>query len=407
MPCLLKQRTPTSPGIITFTHNEVLYGVAAKSKKVIDFLERTSVSRQWVYGVHIQSDCSHMETWPQQDWRSFLMWPNPSTSVRSAIPPAGITPITCTNFLPKPSERDAGKSWDICVVSRPSEIKRITETLLLIQHLFTLKEDLKVILVVPDPRDQALGDKAYRKQDIDRNYFELPRKIFTCKQLKRISFISSSQRAFGTFPVSDDLIADILARSRFLLLTSYREGGPRVIAEAFTHGTPCIVSKRLVSGMDQYLTNENTVFIDDDIATAAQQIVEGLNQQSRFKIDKVAMQELFCDAGNLPVFREFLSEKIRATGSEINGEWFLDELDFRLACHGRKHNMQFMNDDRLFFDWIAKIENCPDREPDEDYLFGYLPLVDKKRINAVEVKAYFRSRIWHPALRGLKSLLRP
>lgn len=406
MPCLLKQRTPTSPGIITFTHNEVLYGVAAKSKKVRNFLTLTSEAKQWIYGVHVQADCSHLKTWPEQPWRSFFMWPNPGSAVGATIPSSDITPITCVNFLPKPIDQNLKKSWDICVISRPSEIKRITETLLLIQNLFALKEDLNVILVVPDPREQSLGDKAYRAQGIDRNYFELPRRIFTCKQLKQISFISSSQRAFGTFPISDDLIAEIVARSRFLLLTSYKEGVPRVIAEALTQGTPCIVSKRLVSGLNQYLTDENTIFLEDDIPTGAQQILKGLNEISDFNIDRPAMQKLFCDTENLPTLRAFLSKKIIESGSSVAGEWYLDELDFRLACHGRKHNMQFMNDDRLFFDWITKIEACPNDEPDEDYLFGNSPLVDKKRINAMETKAYFKSHLWHPALRRLKSIIR-
>lgn len=407
MPCLLKQQRPGSPGIITFTHNEALNGVAAKSGKVQDFLRQTSADRQWIYGVHIQGDCTHLPAWPRQEWQSFFMWSNPSEPFLSAIPPKDITPITCVNFLPQPSGSDPAKSWDICVISRPSGIKRITETLLIIQQLFALKEDMSVVFVVPDPRDQALGDKAYRIQGIDRNYFELPRKIFSCKQLKRISFISSSQRAFGTFPVSDDLIADIIARSRFLLLTSYKEGVPRVIAEAFTHGTPCIVSRRLVSGLDKHLTDDNAVFLEDDIATAAQQVMSALGDYSRFRVDRVAMQKLFCDTWHVPALREFLSEKIRATGAAVDGAWYLDELDFRLACHGRKHNMQFMNDDRLFFDWMAKIDRCTDGEPDEDYLFDSAPLVDRKRINATEAREYLKSRIWHPALGRLRSLMRP
>lgn len=406
MPCLLKQPAPGSPGIITFTHNEALNGVPAKSRKVSDYLRRTSTAKKWIYGVHIQGDCTHLEAWPQQEWQSFLMWSNPDASFLESVPRANVTSITCVNFLPQPSPIEIKKSWDICIVSRPSEIKRITETLLIIRQMFVHKEDLRVIFVVPDPRDQSLGEKAYRKQGIDRNYFELPRAIFSCKQLRQISFISSSQRAFGTFPISDDLIAEIIGRSKFLLLSSHKEGVPRVIAEAFTLGTPCIVSNRLVSGLDKHISTENTVFIDDDIDVAAQQIVDALAQYTRFKIDTTAMQRLFCDTYHVPQLREFLSEKILATGAQVDGAWYLDELDFRLACHGRKHNMQFMNDDRLFFDWIAKIEQCTDAEPDEDYLFGSAPLVDRKRINVTEIREYLKKRVWHPSLRRLRSFVR-
>ena len=38
MPILLKNKTSDSPGIILFNHNEVLFGVPAKFKKVNNFL---------------------------------------------------------------------------------------------------------------------------------------------------------------------------------------------------------------------------------------------------------------------------------------------------------------------------------------------------------------------------------
>jgi hypothetical protein len=406
MPSLLKQRTLRSPGIITFTHNEVLNGVPAKSVKVQNLLTKAAAEQSWIFGVHIQGNCSHITSWPTQDWQSFLMWSDPSASFLLNVPKTNVTPITCVNFLPETSLMEQAKVWDLCVVSRPSKIKKITETLLIVQQLFALKDDLKVVFIVPDPRDQALGDKTYRRQAIDRNYFELPRKIFSCKQLKNISFISSSQRSFGTFPISDELVSDIIGRSRFLMLNSHLEGVPRVIAEAFTQGTPCVVSKRLVSGLNDYLNHENAVFLEDEIELAARQIKESLDEYHRFKIDRVAMQKIFCETWNAPRLRAFLSEKILATGADIDGDWYLDGLNNRLACHGVKHNMQFMNDDRLFFNWMAKIEACIDKEPDEDYLFGNSPLRDRKQFNRVEIVEYFRSQLLYPSIIRLRSALR-
>ena len=273
MPCLLKLQTPNSPGIITFTHNEVLRGVPAKSKLVKEYLNKSAEESHWIFGVHIQGDCSDLKTWPLERWQSFVMWSDTSAPILAEIPSAQLTSITCVNFLPKQELLNQYRTWDICVVSRPSEIKKITETLLIIKELLKFKQDLKVCLIVPDPRNCKFGEKAYKKQDIDRNFFELPKHIFTCAELKNISFISSSQVAFGTFPLSDDLVADIIGRSKFLLLTSRREGVPRVIAEAFTLGTPCIVSISLISGLQQYMNSQNTLFIEEDVSKAAHQIL--------------------------------------------------------------------------------------------------------------------------------------
>ena len=163
------------------------------------------------------------------------MWSNPSATFLSNINKEIITPLTCVNFLPfKEIKSNQNKIWDICIISRPSEIKRIKETILIIKKLFSLKKDLKVTFIVPDPRKLSLGEKAYSVQQIDRNYFELPRLIFSTEQLKKISFISSSQDAFGNFPISDDLMHEIITKSRFVFLNSHKEGVPRVLIESFS-----------------------------------------------------------------------------------------------------------------------------------------------------------------------------
>ena len=60
MPCLLKKPSLTTPGIITFTHNEVLRGLPKKSKKVKQFLINSKKNNKWIFGVHIQGDCSNL-----------------------------------------------------------------------------------------------------------------------------------------------------------------------------------------------------------------------------------------------------------------------------------------------------------------------------------------------------------
>lgn len=370
--------------MITFTHNEALRGVPQKSRAVREYLTDSSRAGRWIFGVHVQGDCSSLSEWPREPWQSFIMWPEANARFLSNVPAREILPLTCINFMPAElsATADNKKKWDICVISRASTIKRITETLHMVRCMLDAKPDLKVVFVVPDARKQELGDRAYKVQHVDRNYFDLPRQIFSCEELRNISFLSSSQRSFGTFPLSDDLVADLLAKSRFMLLTSHSEGVPRVVAEALMVGTPCIVSENLRSGINEHLNPSNCLLITDDIGSAADQMLDALAHYDRYAIDDAHVRSLFSEAFFKPRLQQYLSDLILATGNPVEGNWYLNDLHLRLACHGQKHNCQFMNRENLFFDWIKRADALGDGPPDEDFLFGReefndsLPLFD-------------------------------
>ena len=103
--------------------------------------------------MHIQGDCSNLNFWPESSWESFYMWSNPSANFLSNLNKEIITSLTCVNFLPYEFKLNPNKIWDICIISRPSEIKRIKETLLIIKQIFSLKEDLKSFLSYPIPEN--------------------------------------------------------------------------------------------------------------------------------------------------------------------------------------------------------------------------------------------------------------
>ena len=405
MPCLLKKPSLTSPGIITFTHNEVLRGLPKKSRKVKQFLVNSKKNKKWIFGVHIQGDCSNLNFWPESSWESFYMWSNPSANFLSNLNKEIITSLTCVNFLPyKEFKLNPNKIWDICIISRPSEIKRIKETLLIIKQIFSLKEDLKVIFIVPDPRKLSLGDKAYSLQQIDRNFFELPKLLFSSEQLKKISFISSSQDSFGNFPISDDLIHEIITKSRFLFLNSHKEGIPRVLIESLSKGVPCILSKNLQCGLNYLFNNENTLFIEDSIETAANQINFSLENYQKFKVDYKKIQREFFDKYNKPKLKKFLLSFIENKDSSENDFWYLDDLIFRLACHGRKYKMQFFKNEKLFFEWISFVSNN-NKEMNEDLIFQNIKLIDNSIIDFFEIKEFLKGKILFPLISGLKSKL--
>lgn len=369
MPCILKQRTETSPGIISFTSNEAVWGIATR-EGVRRHIDATSGST-WLYGVHIQGS---FPVWPFEPWQSFVMWPEPDAPVLRTVPADRVIPLNCVNFLPdvEASGERHEKLWDICVVSRPSRIKRIAETLRLLRALLDVRPGVKVVVIVPDPRDIRLGEKSYDSQDIDRNFFDLPLRLFSARELKQITFICSSVNAFGRFPLSTDLLLETLRRSRFCLLPSHLEGTPRSLAEALVVGTPCIVSASLSSGIRHFLDDRNCVFIDDDPLEASRQVVDALDHYERYGVDTDRLRPIFCEGPNRERLRSRLATLIEAGGRPVDGEWYLDELHLRLACHGQKYNYQLMDDEAQFFEWVRLVEEV---DPyDEDALIGPLGL---------------------------------
>jgi hypothetical protein len=236
--------------------------------------------------------------------------------------------------------------------------------------------DFRATIIVPDMRQFELGEACYELQSIDRRLYEMPRALFSSKELKRLSFIATSQQSFGWFPLSDGLLIDMLHRSKFVLLTSHKEGTPRVLAEALLADVPCIVSSGLESGISNYLDERNSLKIDDDVEIAVAQIRCGLERYAQFSIDRRTMREAFSSELHTPKLRAMLSDQITALGKPVEGRWFLDDLHLRLAGHGRKYSFQFMKQEQLFFDWLARNDPLRDGadanfDPyDEDYVIG-------------------------------------
>jgi len=381
----LKERTAHSPGIITFTHNEAVRGLPAKSQRVQSFLAESTRETTWLFGVHIQGDCSHFNHWPLEPWQSFIMWPETAAPFLANVPRTQLLDLNCIHFMPPVPPAPAGmqRNVDICVISRPSSLKRIHETLLLVRGLMDARPGFTATIIAADPRHIELGVRCYQRQGIDRRFFELPRRLFTSTELKRLSFLCSSSDAFGQFPLTVPLMNDILHRSRFLLLTSHQEGTPRVIVEALQAGTPCILSAKLSCGIRSFLDSHSTLFIPDDIPQAVSEIHKALAGYDRFIVDTAKAHDLFGATRHVPILRSWLEDKIRTAGKSSEGRWFLDDLHLRLACHGEKHNSQFMNRDEFFFDWLDKIDSVsgsarPDFDPyDEDLILGTEPIVDE------------------------------
>ena len=104
-----------------------------------------------------------------------------------------------------------------------------------------------------------------------------------------------------------------------------------------------------------------------------------------YHIDSAEMQKVFCETSNVPALRAFLSERLVTLGFIVDGNWYMDDLVFRLPCHGQKNNYQFMNDERLFFDWIKKIEFNMEIVLTEEDFFGGDIFVDRKVFEFIDI----------------------
>jgi hypothetical protein len=371
MPCILKARTENSPGIITFTHNEVLFGVIARSPKVRKFLSEASASKTWIFGVHIQGDCSWLKEWPIAEWQSFVMWPDRNAKFLSNIPSQKFLDMCCINFLPDPSASTSPKAWDICIISRPTALKKIKTSMEIIKNLLLMRPSTKVIFVVPDPRKLSEGLKTYRKSALEKEFYESPLRDFSAEQLKNISFLCTSQEDFGNFPIGNELMAQVIGGSKMLLLTSHQEGTPRVLAEALINSSVCVVSENLKMGLDSFLNTENSFAIPDDSALAAELIRKNLDSFDRFRVDFEKAQQDFCERFNLFKLKDWLSNLIKHQGRPLEGAWYLDDLNFRLAGHLRKYRGQILFNEKAFFEWMARVQ---DFNPyDEDQIYKNLP----------------------------------
>jgi hypothetical protein len=370
VPCILKQRTRESPGILSFTVNEALWGVCSKSRRVKKFLADARSDGTWLAGVHVQGDLSWMDRWPLEDWHSFVMWPDPSTPFVATLPDGTFLPLNCVNLLPDsidpPTEP---RLWDICVVTRPASIKRPLETLQVLRGLLDIDPTVTANVIAPDHRRVGRRD-TLEKQGLVPEFYAA-RDLFTANELPNLSFLVSPVDAFGRFPLGNTLLETIVGRSRFVFLYSHSEGTPRALAEALLLGTPCIVSKTLRTGIRDKLTPSNTLFVDDDPLVAAREIHHALQNYDHFSVDVDAERRAFGARANTPELERRLSDTIRRAGKAVEGEWYLRDLHLRLACHGQKYDSQLMGkDDGLFFGWLEMVETL---DPyDEDAVLGRL-----------------------------------
>ena len=365
MPCLIKSSTKDSPGFISFTFNEITSPLF-KKKKVKNFLNNND---KWKFGVHLQGSYERLNRFPYEKWQSFILCYDKKSKYLENIDDSKKIDISCPNFVNSFNFDKNRKFWDLCVISRNSEIKRIFYTIRLIKELISKKKDIKILIIVPDERKEKLLnlDKYFRKKD----YFDEIKIKFNYEELKKIDFISSNINSFGNSPLSESTIFKFLSESKFSMINSKKEGINRSIIQGFCYGTKAIINEDLESELvGLYLNEQNTVFIDNDIKASARKIIKNVDQyEYSEKITKEFNSRFSSDISKIKL-KNYFVELLKSKSLKVDGYWYLDNLGYRLCGHGNLNSFQFLFNEKIFFDWFARADSAGSKFTEEDDFYS-------------------------------------
>ena len=380
MPVLLKNKTNNSPGIVVFTHNEILRGAPRKSLKVNNLLTKAYENNEWIFGVHIQGDCSNVFNWPYKDWQNFFLWPEKNDHFLSKIPNNIISELTCVNFLSENIKLSNKKEKDIDIISvgRFSSVKKIDLTLKIFKGLLDKNPNYNFVLLAL--RNEKLGKgKALGLEITEAEYLNqvdrLIKDIKKSDKYKNLKIVDPVIKKNNLFPIPEENIYEHLARSKYHMLNSHREGVPRVLIESLYLNTKVIISNQLKFGLKKFLNNTNSLIYDekkgtekiiDDIHNALKESID----YSKTFIDKEKFEEnkskklLVNFLKNLKLKKSFFLEDLN------HPSWKLNNLKFRLCSHFNEINHQILNNETTFLNWFKLINQNKNFEDEKShYIF--------------------------------------
>ena len=381
MPVVLKNKTKNSPGIVVFTHNEILRGVPKKSSRVNSILTKSYKNNDWIFGVHVQGDCSNVFNWPYKEWQNFFLWPEKNDPFLSSIPETSICELTCVNFLSEKINffKREKKDIDIISVSRFSSIKKIDLTLKIFKGLLDKDPSYKfVLLALRDQKEKSFFKNRFKLFKSKLNEDEYLSKVDILindlkksKKYKNLKIIDPVIKKDELFPIPEEKIYEYIARSKYQMLNSNREGVPRVLIESLYLNTKVIISNQLKFGLKKFLNDINSFIYDEKKGT--EKIINDIHEKLKGPIDyskafleKEKFEEnntkkiLINFFNNLKLTKNFSLEEID------HPSWRLNNLKFRLCSHFKERSHQIMKNEKLFLDWFKNV-NEDENYNDEKY----------------------------------------
>ena len=362
MPCLLKTAEKNSPGIVTFNTTE-LFSQLFKKKRVLEFLNK---EKNWIFGVSLSGSYERIKDFPDYSFIKFMLCYSKKSPYIKKIDNSKIIDISYINFCKTYDFNDSKRFWDICVVSRDSSIKRISTTVEIIDKLTKANKNFKVLLIVPDERDFF---NKFKKN----SYFNLIKKTFSVNQHRQIDFISSNVNTFGNHTLSERTIHKFISESKLIMINSKKEGINRAIIEGLLYGAKAVVPHDLESEISNlYLNKNNALFIEKDVNKSTEIILNAIKNYKSDDINKSYYREIFCEKKNKSkeILKDFLSGILKKK-FEVEGKWYLNDLNFRLCNHGTVGTYTIYNNEDRLFEWFNKVENLNHNFIDEDHMYDY------------------------------------
>ena len=216
---------------------------------------------------------------------------------------------------------------------------------------------------------------------------------------KKIDFICSAEDLFGNFPLTDNTIYNLISLSKNLLLTSHQEGHARVIIEALCLNTKIIFSEKLKSGINKYLNKNNSLAYKEHVVDPqfiAKQTYKYINSQSNGIKKLKNYIDNFSEEKNIPKLKNFFKKLINLKNIQFdkNENWYLNDLNKRLACHSNSFSLTFYNNDKAFFNWFEKIsKKNPKIFFNEEALYDEAIKLDKKKNFFINFIFYMKYKI--------------
>jgi len=367
MPCLLKLPKNNSPGIVTFNTDE-FFSDLFKKKELINFFQK---NKKWIYGVNLSGSYERLKNFPDKDWLSFIMGYSFESPYLKNINIKKITNISYINFLEIYNFDVNKKYWDICVVSRNAEIKRISYTVKLIKYLLKKKKNIKILMIVPDSRSifQKMNLNIFKKD----NYYNLVLNLLSNDEKKKVDFVSCDVSIFGNHALSEKTLYRFFSESKYVMLNSKKEGINRAIIEGLCHGANAIVHSDLESELDVlYLNNENTIFIDENLEVSSEKIIQKLEDFDVKSENINKYRDMFSNTNSKKKIETFFQKIFKSNSLPIDGKWYLHNLSQRLCNHGNRGIYTIKYSKKNFFEWFQKIEKLDENFIDEDNMYDYV-----------------------------------